>query len=156
MQVVTLIWLVLGVLARQKNPSASKKSAPISCPGATRHVPSYIIQRPCSNKEKITFRFGDAISLEQLNIYTVFLRNRQKCGKSIRLICSNKWKYTKSQKDLPPSHLLGFIVHYLSTDKKKRSRHWRRIRSWHSTSECNQYIQGQSRAIFHFQVDLNV
>ena len=34
----------------------------------------YIIQRPCSNKEHITFRFGDAISLEQLNIYTVFLR----------------------------------------------------------------------------------
>ena len=35
----------------------------------------------------------------------------QKYGRSIRLVCSNKWKYTKSQKDLPPSHLLGFIVH---------------------------------------------
>ena len=26
-------------------------------------------------------------------------------------------KYTKRQKDLPPSHLLGFIVHKLSTEK---------------------------------------
>ena len=74
MQVITLIWLVLGVLARQKKTPWSEQFAPISCPGATKHVPSYIIQRPCSNKEKNAFRFGDAVSLEQLNNYTIFLR----------------------------------------------------------------------------------
>ena len=34
-----------------------------------KHFPSYIMQRPCFNTLLIVFRFGDAISPEQLNNY---------------------------------------------------------------------------------------
>ena len=52
---------------------------------------------------------------------------------------------------------LTWIYSTLAVNRKPpRCRHWRRIRSLHSTSAYNQYIPSEPQFIFHFQVDLNV
>ena len=54
------------------------------------------------------WRTKNPFFLQGVGLEAIFSK---KCGRSTRLFRSNKWKYTKSQKDLPPSHLLGFIAH---------------------------------------------
>ena len=51
---------------------------------------------------------------------------------------------------------LTWFYSTLAVKKPPRCRHWRRIRSSHSTSAYNQYIPTEPQFIFHFQVDLNV
>ena len=52
---------------------------------------------------------------------------------------------------------LAWFYSTLAVNRKPpRCRHWRRIRSSHSTSAYNQYIPSEPPTIFHFQVDLNV